>query len=127
MKSHRITRNVVFVLFTMLLVLGLAMFVSGTALSQSNEKVVADEAGLRSLEQKYISDIRTYLEEQGFQNSGVTLTWIMEADGSRSYEVALHHKGIAELSVAEQEVLLAEVQELAFWTAGCNFHVNLLV
>lgn len=127
MRSDRIAKNVVVVLVTMLLVFGLAMFVSGTVLSQSEEQFTVDEASLRLLEQEYVNDIRDYLEAQGFQNSGVTLTWVTREDGSRSYEVSLYHKGIGALSQEEQEILFASVKELAFQVAGCNFQVNLLV
>ncbi len=123
----RIAKAAAFILFTVLLVLGLALFGSQTVLSESEEEFLVDEESLRVLEQKYVSQIRDYLEEQGFKNSGVTLTWIMEEDGSRSYEVALYHKGIGKLSEEKREVLFAAVKKLAFKVAGCNFQVNLLV
>lgn len=127
MKNYKYVKKVAIVVFTILFVLGLGMFVSGTALSQEEKQVMADEAGLRELEKEYVSEIRTYLTNQGFKNSGVTLTWTMEEDGSRSYEVLLNHKGIRELDMRKQEALLLEIQELAFHIAGCNFHVKLLV
>lgn len=127
MKREGFTRNVVFVLFTIVLVLGLALFVSNTVFSQNEEGMFADEAGLRVMEQEYVQEIRTYLNEQGYENSGVTLTWVSEADGSRSYEVVLYHKGMHQLSEAEKAELFAGVKALAFEAAGCNFQVNLLV
>lgn len=127
MKSRRMVKNVVLVFITVMLVLGLAMIVSQTAQGQSRDNNVVDEAGLRRLEQEYIGKIRGYLEQQGFKHSGVNLTWTMEEDGSRSYQVAIYHKGIIGLSVEKQEELLAAVCELAFQWTGCNFRVNLLV
>lgn len=123
----RLARAAVLILFTVLLVLGLALFVSGTVWSGNEEDLLADEESLRALEQEYVSQIRDYLEEQGFKNSGVTLTWIMEEDGSRSYEVVLYHKAIGKLSQEKRELLFAAVKKLAFQVVGCNFQVNLLV
>ena len=115
------------VVLTVLVVLGLALFTSKTVLSQTKEGMAVDEAGLRILEQEYVSEIRTYLEMQGFQNSGVTLTWVMEEDGSRSYEVLIYHKNINKLSEVELEQLLVVIESFAFKVNGCYFQVNLLV
>ncbi|MBQ9142631.1 MAG: hypothetical protein IJX63_12740 [Lachnospiraceae bacterium] len=125
--SDRIARNLLMVVFTVLLVLGLAMFVSGTVLSQSEEKLAIDEAGLRVLEREYVQEIREYLDSQGFQDSGVTLTWVMKEDGTRSYEVALYHKNMNKLSDEAREELYRMVEALAFEVKGCYFQVNLLV
>ena len=124
---EKVMRGMVLVLITVLSVIGLAFFVSGTALSQTEEAFVKDEAMLRALEKEYVSDIRGYLKEQGFEDSGVTLTWMMHEDGSRCYEVLLHHRKMDGLSQSEREALFAEVLELAFEVAGCNFQVKLLV
>lgn len=123
----KIAGKMLLVLSTVLLVLGLAFFVSGTVLSQTEEKFVVDEKSLRILEQDYVREIRAYLEAEGFQNSGVTLTWVMEEDGSRSYEVILYHKNMNKLSEAEREILYTAVEGLAFQVNGCHFQVNLLV
>ena len=124
--SNRIAKEAGFILFTVLLVLGLALFISETAMSQSDGNISVDEQHFQALEQEYVQEIRVYLEEQGFQNSGVSLTRIVEADGSRSYQVLLHHKGLKKLTASEQEALLEAVEELAFRVAGCNFQINFL-
>lgn len=125
--SDRIAKEAAFVLFTVLLVLGLALFISQTVMSQTEGNIAVDEKHFQVLEQEYVSEIRTYLEAQGFKNSGVSLTRVVETDGSRSYEVVLHHKGIDKLTREEQAALLEAVEELAFHITGCNFQVNLLV
>lgn len=125
--GDRIVKDAVLVLFTILLVLGGAVFISETAISQKEGGVIVDEAELRTLEREYISEIRDYLEQQGFADSGVSLTWVMEEDGSRSYDVVLHHKGIGKLTSAEREELFQRVETLAFQVSGCNFQVKLLV
>lgn len=125
--AEKVVKAVMIVLGTVLLVIGMAFFISGTALSQTEEKFAKDEAMLRALEKEYVGAVRDYLEKQGFEDSGVTLTWMMQEDGSRCYEVLLHHRKIEDLNQPEREMLFAEVMELAFDVAGCNFRVNLLV
>ncbi|MBQ7776618.1 MAG: hypothetical protein IJ379_11930 [Lachnospiraceae bacterium] len=125
--SDRIAKDAVFVLITVLLVLGLALFVSETVMSQTEGNISVDEKHIRMLEQEYVGEIRDYLEEQGFANSGVTLTKVSEADGTTNYKVLLHHKGIDKLSQNEHMELFAAVEALAFQVAGCEFQVNLLV
>lgn len=125
--SDRIAKEAAFVLFTILLVLVLAMFISQTVMSQTEGNISMDEKHYQLLEQEYVDEIRSYLEEQGYYNSGVTLTRVVEANGSRSYEVVLHHKNIDKLSEEEQAELLQTVEDMAFQASGCDFRVNLLV
>lgn len=127
MRGNKVVKNIGIVMLTLVLVLGLALAVSGTVLSQPDGERVADEAVLRTLEREYIKEIREYLTMQGFENSGVTLNWVMESDGSRSYEVVLHHKEIGSLSLEAREMLFKSVEALAFEVTGCNFRVKLLV
>lgn len=129
MKEHRLYERLVkdaaFVLFTVLLVLLLAMFVSQTVMSQTKGNITVDEQHFQKLEQEYVKEIRSYMAEQGFQNSGVTLTRVVE-NGERSYEVVLHHKNLAKLTKEELEELFVQVEGLAFEVADCSFRVNLL-
>ncbi len=124
--SDRVAKDAAFVLFSVMLVLGLALFISETVMSQTEGNISVDEKHIQVLEQEYVSEIREYLDAAGYRNSGVTLTKVVDTDGSRSYSVALHHKGLHKLELAEQEALFQEVKDLAFQVAGCNFQVTLL-
>lgn len=124
---EKVVKIIMGILMTVLVVIGLAFFVSGTVLSQTEEAFIKDEATLRVLEKEYVSAVREYLEKQGFEDSGVTLTWITQEDGSRCYEILLHHRKMNTLDLTEREELFTEVRKLAFEVAGCNFRVNLLV
>ncbi len=122
----KVRKEAVFVLFTILLVMVLAMFVSETVMSQTESDMIVDEQYYVQLETEYVHEIRTYLAQQGFEHSGVTLTRIIETDGSRNYEVILHHKDIQDLNQESQLVLMGEVKRMAFEMAGCSFKINLL-
>lgn len=43
-------------------------------------------------EKEYIAQIRAFMEQKGYYNSGITLTKTMEGDKICSYRLLLHHK-----------------------------------
>ncbi len=124
--SERIRKDVVFVLFTILLVMILVMCISATAMSQTQDDMQIDEAYYLELESTYLQEVRTYLQTEGFENSGIALTRVVAVDGAREYVVQLHHKGIGKLNVENQKALLETIENMAFEMPGCSFEVNLL-
>lgn len=125
MKNLAGYKKLWFVLFTMVLVLVFVLLISGRAMSQEKQ-VVADREGLQKLEQEYIREIRDYLAEKGYANSGVNLTCVTEADGDRNYQVAIYHKRIEKLDEIQKKELFEEIEELAFCVSGCDFQINFL-
>ena len=68
------------------------------------------------------NEIRSCLEEMGYYNSGITMTKVMEADGSREYSVLLHHSDLDtkdEVLVNDVYVALSYIQP-----KGDNMTVN---
>ena len=121
MKNAEISKKGLFMLMTAMLVL----FTSATVQSQEGELIV-DEAGMRAMEREYVQEIRTYLESQGYENSGVNLTYVTEEDGQRSYMVLIHHKRISKLSEDKKQSLFSEVEEMAFQVSGVEVCINRL-
>ena len=74
----------------------------------------------------YMKQVKSHLEKAGYRNSGVSLTRVVDEDGNRSYEMVLHHKNMYKLSEAEQEIMLEEIEQMAFHVSGCKFRVKLL-
>lgn len=124
--SDRVRKDVVFVLVTVLLVLILWLFISETVMSQTEGNIVVDEVAFLQLEDDYVGTVKNYLEEKGYRNSGVTLTRVVDESGERSYEMVLHHKNMYKLSSEEQEIMLEEIETMAFHVSGCKFQVKLL-
>lgn len=121
-----IRKEAVFVMVTVLIILSLWFFISEKVMSQNNGTVTVDEEAFLELEGNYLSQIKDYLENRGFQNSGVALTRVVDEDGSRSYEITLHHKKLNKLSREEQEALKENIEELAFGVSGCKFQIKFL-
>lgn len=124
--GSRVRKEAVFVMVTVFLVLILWLFVSETVMSQTEGNITVDEEAFVELEKDYVVTVRSYLDEKGYRNSGVSLTRVMDESGERSYEMVLHHKNLYKLSDEEQEIMLEEIETMAFHVSGCKFQVKLL-
>ena len=125
-NNSTFVKNMAFILFTACLILLSAFFISGTVQSQTAGKLCVDEKFYQDLEKEYVKEVRAFLSEQGFENSGVTLTRVVDAQGKREYDVTLHHKYLDKLCAEEREALFEAIAEMAFQAEGCTFTVELL-
>ena len=114
------------VIISVILVLVAAFCICGTVLSQSDSRHLIDEKSYRAMEQTYLQEVRTFLEEEGYKNSGVMMTKVIESDGSRSYTVIIHHGRIDRLPEDEKQSLLADCAGITFPVEGCTFSHTLL-
>lgn len=124
--KEKLWKEVLFGIFTLVLMGGIWFFVSGTVVSQADGCITVDEQYYQVLEKEYVKEIRGFLTEQGYENSGVNLTMVEDEDGNRSYSVEVYHKGICKLSEQTQEELFAQIEAMAFEVVGCRFEVSLL-
>ena len=83
-----------FGMITALLVLTIAFCVSGTVMSKEKSDYAQENEMYAALEDEFLVRARTVLENEGYRDSGVTLTWTREGGGERSYLVEIHHRGI---------------------------------
>lgn len=56
------------------------------------ERAENDMVEYQLSETQFKSKIKNCLEEQGYYNSGITMTKVMDTDGSRVYTVLVHHQ-----------------------------------
>lgn len=101
--------NVAFYVVTVVLILIIVLCVGGTARSESRDE--AQRVENRVQEQQLLTDVRQYLKDNGYTNSGVTLTYVTDADGSPEYTFTIHHKRINDMSEEEREALSAELMQ----------------
>lgn len=92
-------------IITALLILTAAFCVSGTVFSRERHDYTQENEKYAQLEDSYRERAKEVLEERGYQNSGVTITWTRDQDGARSYRVEIHHRGIGSLDQDEKERL----------------------
>lgn len=122
----RINKMIRTIVFTALLILIAAFGISGTVLSQKDGMSKEMQEYYRTVEKEYVKELRTYLAQQGYSDSGVTMNRIINEDGSRDYVVTIRHRRIEGLEDTEKEALLASCKEIAFPVEDCGFYHKFL-
>lgn len=104
---------------------GIAL-VCTSATVHSSEKIERRdrEKYYRELEEAYVEEVRLFLTEEGFRNSGITMTKVIDEDESRSYTVTIHHRRMDHLEPEEQERLYEELSHIS--CEGMNGKVTYL-
>ena len=107
------------VIFTLVLIILGAFCISGTVISQEKGRSRVEEKYYHECEQAYVREIRNFLGEQGYKNSGVTMTYVISENESRKYKVTIHHKKISALDEAEKQRLRHACTEIDFPVEDC--------
>lgn len=116
-----------FWIMTLLLIGVIAFSITGTAMSHGNRNLEIREEHYRQLEQEYVQEVRKFLAECGYENSGVMLTHVVTEDGSREYTVTVHHRRLDKLTEDERREIGKNILEIAFEVPGCDFLQEFLV
>lgn len=125
MKERRGT--VAFLAVTVFLVLITAFCITGTVNGQRKLEGYEQDVLYRAQENCMVQEVRDYLEQEGYKNSGVMLTRVLEADGSREYTLTVHHGRIEALSIEDREKLQRELEAFDFTADNCSFRHEFLV
>ena len=118
--KRQLVSNIAFYSTTAVLILIIVLCIGATVKSESRDETRRMEN--RVQEQQLMSDMRQYLNENGYRNSGVTLTYAVEEDGSCDYTFTIHHKKINGMSETEREALSAELAQAC--NADGNYSVS---
>lgn len=108
-------------ILSIVLLFVIAFCISGTVVCQSKNASRVEAKYYRELEQVYVSEVRTFFEERGYEHCGITMTKVIEESGERAYTVTVHHKKLDRLSFAEKEKILSECAEIEFPVKECSF------
>lgn len=125
MKERR--GSIAFIIVTVCLVLFSAFCITGTVYSQSRVSERELEMYYREKEKEMVREVREYLNQEGYENSGVTLTRVAEADGGREYTLTVHHGRINRMDEEDRENLKKELSAFDFEAANCTFCHEFLV
>ena len=112
---------------TIILIIVAAFCCTGTVMSRTGFSEQELENYYREREGRLVEDVREYLGQKGYVNSGVMLTRVVDADGSREYTLSIHHGRITGLSEQERERLTGSLQEMTFQDRDCIFTVIYLL
>lgn len=117
---RQLVSNIAFYSTTVVFVLIIVLCIGATVKSESRDETRRMENQLR--EQQLLSDMKQYLNENGYRNGGVTLTYAVDEDGSCDYTFTIHHKKINGMSETEREALSAELAQAC--NAGGSYSVS---
>lgn len=102
--------NITFYVTTVMLILIIVLCVDGTVKSESRSETQRIEN--RVQEQQLLTQMKQYLNENGYRNSGVTLTCMTDEDGRCDYTFTIHHKKIDAMSEEERESFTSELLQM---------------
>ncbi len=102
-------KNVLMVMMMIAAMIVICFCITGTVYSKEKQSRKEQEQYYRSVEAAYLSEVREWLGENGYENSGVTMTKVIEEDGSREYTLSVHHHKISNLEEGEQTSLKNEL------------------
>lgn len=113
-------------MLTMCLVLVSAFCITKTVQSQTNVEQIEMEQYYREREEQLVHEVRTYLNEAGYKNSGVMLTRVVTADGWREYTISVHHDKINKMDMEKKEELRKQLSGFRFSAGNCFFYHEFL-
>ncbi len=106
------TKRVIMTISVLVLIAITVFCISGTVYSSEKVERREREKYYRELEAEYVKEIRFFLNEEGYLNSGVTMTKVIDEEENRSYTVTIHHRRIGNLQQEEQEQLQEELSQI---------------
>ena len=78
------------------------------------------------MEKEYVSALRGFLNEAGYTNSGITLTSMVDEEGTRAYIATIHHERIDKMTEPEREDLRLQLTLLQFPATQEIYHEFLI-
>lgn len=120
------SKNLKWILTTIVLIWVTAFSIAGTVISKNDFKAGELEQYYLQKEKQLTEDVRDFLNQKGYRNSGVTVTRVVEANGNREYTVTVHHGDIDRMTEGERTVLAGEMGNLTFEDEHCTFSMNFL-
>ena len=100
---------------------------AGTVMSRTDLSTEEVEAYYSIKENALVESVREFLNREGYTNSGVMLTRVVEADGSREYTLTVHHGKIDNMCEADRELLMGELEKIVFEDESSSFSHEFLI
>lgn len=116
-----------FLLITLLLILISAFCMAGTVKSRTTFADAELEQYFKQKEKELVTEIRAYLNDSGFQNSGITLTRVIDEVGERTYTMTIHHGKIDAMTETDRLLLAAELADHGTKPEHCNLEYSFLL
>lgn len=115
------------IMVLLVLVLTAVCLTAGTAMGRGSLSAQELEAYYQEKEQALVAQARVFLDGEGFANSGVMLTRVLDVDGSRVYTLTVHHGKIDRMCEEDRGLLMAELEKMVFEDEACYFKHEFLI
>ena len=119
-------KTALFITVTIAFVLIATFCISATVVSQSHISEQAQDEYRKAREKEYVAALRSYLAQQGYHSSGVTLTSVTDTDGARTYTATIHHAAIDRRTEKERQDLKIRLAALKTTIQNNIYHEFLL-
>ena len=116
-----------FITVVLLLTLIAVYCSAGTVMSRTDLSAQELEGFYREKEEGLVDEVREFLNGEGFPNSGVMLTRVTDADGSREYTLTVHHGKIDRLDEENRLLLMEQLEKMVFEDEDCTFRHEFLI
>ena len=117
--------NIMFYITTVLLILTIVFCIGSTVKSESGNETQRIENRVR--EQQLLMQVKQYLNENGYRNSGVTLTYVMDESGKCDYTFTIHHNRINAMSEEERDDFRTELSQICAVSEGTTISYEYLL
>ena len=94
-----------FIIFTIALIIVLSCGFSIRARGESKKLNDISNEYYKAIEQSYVDEVRTKLNDRGFANAGISLTKVVDESGAFEYTVSIHHRRIDRMDEYQREEL----------------------
>lgn len=109
-----------FVILTVVLLMMTTLGTGITVRGMEKEKLNTEIRYYHEMEKQYVKETRTYLNELGYENAGVSMTMVTDQDGTREYTVSIHHMSIDKLDIEAKQRLEHNLQSIKFRDENCQ-------
>ncbi len=120
-------KTAIFITVTFVFVLIATFCISATVVSQSHISEQAQDEYRKDKEKEYVTALRNYLAQQGYHNSGITLTSVTDADGARTYTATIHHAAIDRFTEKERQDLKIQLAAVPITMQNDIYHEFLII
>lgn len=90
---------------------------------QNPRETVSEASDYKKLEESYQLCLTEVLEREGYPNSGITMTYVIDARGNREYSVRVHNRRLEQSGACRKQQILEAMSEVAFDGGICLFYL----
>ena len=112
-------------ILTVLLILGAFFLFSITVKGNRSEDNAVWNEYYAPMESEYVSEVRQFLKDSGYVNSGVTLTHTTDENLNRVYTLSIHHRRLEGCSEERRGEISGVLRSMGFEDERCVICVEL--